>query len=208
MDHMDNAHPKVSASAVQRRTLVKGAAWSMPVAAAVAAAPSAAASPIPPRGLNGWVQLSRDCSRTDDFQINGLGTFVDGSDDERGIWTFSPQSSPPVAAPAISARIVFFLDRNDAIFTNSSQAGWSNLVRNAGLDGSTPQAGYYAYETTYTGTWTWFPAPQAWSADGDPYWLWNMPSQTCSTVCAYARRSINLTNPVETITFTRGPVCV
>ena len=47
-----------------RRTLVKGAAWSVPVVAVAGAAPAFASSPpIPPRGMNGWVTLSRsNCS--------------------------------------------------------------------------------------------------------------------------------------------------
>lgn len=208
MSGQDSNVASMSKSEVKRRSLVRGAAWAMPVAAVVAAAPSAAASPPPPRGLNGWVTLSRDCTRTDEFQIDGRGTFTNGGTTDRGIWTFVEEGNIPV-----SATIVFFLSRSDASFTNSSASGWSNLTRDAGLDSAAPAPGFFAYTTTYTGGWTWFPPittgtgqrDGAYVANGDPYFLWNM--NTCNTVTAYARRSITLQYN-ETITFTRGPVSV
>lgn len=186
-----------------RRTIVKGAAWAVPVITVAGAAPAMAASPIPPNGLNGWVQLRRDCSsNANDFVIDGRGSFTGGGDDDRGIWTFVPDPNADITA----ATIVFFFTIDGLTFTNSSGPGWSNLVRNAGLDGASPAPGYFAYATSYTGTWTYFAGSEAWVADSDPYWIENDMPGFCRQICAYARRSITVNE--ETVTFTRGPVCV
>ena len=189
-------------SGISRRTLAKGAAWTVPAAAVVAIAPSVAASPIPPRGLNGWVTLSRDCRRSNEFWIDGRGSFTGGGTNDRGIWTFVGDPNATIT----NATIVFYLSTSSATFVNQSGAGWSNLVRTASLDGAAPATGFYAYQTTYTGTWSYFPSYEAWAADFDPYWLWNMPNNSCGQVSAYARRTLTVNG--ETITFTRGPVSV
>lgn len=186
---------------VSRRTLAKGAAWTVPAAAVIAVAPSVAASPIPPRGLNGWVTLRRRCGLGDDLFIDGQGNFTGGGNNDRGIWTFIPDPNASIT----DAQIVFFFNRGDLTFTNGSGAGWSNLVRDNTLDGTRPATGYYAYKTSYTGSWTYFGQFQAWAADFDPYWTANM-GQSCGAVSAYARRSLTVNG--ETITFTRGPVYV
>lgn len=188
---------------VSRRTLAKGAAWAAPAVAVAAVAPMVAASPIPPRGLNGWVTLTRQCTRTNnEFQIDGRGTFTGGGNSDRGIWTFVDDPNAEISGAAI----VFFFDTRSASFTNSSGGGWTNLSRATELDASAPAAGYYAYRATYSGKWTYFPRHNAWVADSDPYWLWNMPPGGCTTICGYARRSLTVNG--ETVTFTRGPVCV
>lgn len=46
---------------VSRRTLAKGAAWTVPAAAVVAAAPAYAVSQVPPYALQGWLQIYREC---------------------------------------------------------------------------------------------------------------------------------------------------
>lgn len=181
-----------------RRTLVKGAAWSVPVVTVAGASPAMAASPIPPNGLNGWVTLSRRCQRGDDFFIDGQGNFTGGGANDRGIWTFVPDPNANITF----AQIIFFFNRSDLTFTNSSGAGWSNLTRNAGLDGGAPG---YAYVTHYTGAWTYYPGSEAWVADTDPYWSSNLGSD-CDEITAYARRTITVND--ETISFLRGPVYV
>lgn len=182
-----------------RRTLVKGAAWSVPVVAMAGGAPAMAASPpIPPNGLNGWVTLSRRCQFGADFFIDGRGTFTGGGANDRGIWTFVPDPDANITF----AQIIFYFDRSDLSFTNSSGAGWSNLTRAAVLDGGAPG---YAYETQYTGLWTYYPGSEAWVADTDPYWSSNLGSG-CAEITAYARRTITVND--ETVSFLRGPVYV
>lgn len=193
---------ELAKSRVSRRTLAKGAAWTVPVAAIAVAAPSVAASPIPPRGMNGWVSVSRSCIRTYEYQIDGRGQFTGGGDNDRGIWTFVDDPNAIIT----DARIVFFLNRSDATFNNASGTGWSNLVRTPGRDGEQPTTGFYAYEATYSGSWTYHPVHGAWVANSQPYWQWNMLFGTCSTVMSYAQRTLTVNG--ETITFTRGPISV
>lgn len=192
---------ELAKSGVSRRTLAKGAAWTVPAAAVVAVAPSVAASPIPPRGLNGWVVLRRNCSQNPNFRIDGFGNFTGGGANDRGIWTFVDDPNATIT----NAEIVFFFNRSGLSFTNGSQSGWSNLVRTPTLDGTSPANGYYAYRTTYNGTWTYMPSYDAWVANSDPYWSTNLSS--CSNgIAGYARRTLTVNG--ETITFTRGPVSV
>lgn len=206
MGSKDPHGKSMTKSEVKRRSLVRGAAWTVPTIAAATAAPMAAASPIPPRGLNGWVQLRRNCFQGDEFQIDGRGNFTGGGTNDRGIWTFVDQSTPPVTSPGISAEIVFSFNRSNMNFINASGSGWSNLVRDTSLDGISP-TGYFAYRATYSGTWTYSPlGGGAYVADGDPYWREEDISNCSNGVCGYARRTIWFPN--ESITFTRGPVCV
>lgn len=201
MSSQDSNVASMSKSEVKRRNLVKGAAWTVPVVAVAAAAPMAAASPIPPRGLNGWVTLRRNCGWNPNFRIDGLGNFTGGGANDRGIWTFVNDPN----ATLTNAEIVFFFNQNNLSFTNGSQTGWSNLVRAQALDGTSPANGYYAYRATYNGNWTYFSQYQAWSANGDPYWSTNIGSCN-SGISGYARRTLTVNG--ETITFTRGPVSV
>ncbi len=189
--------------AVNRRTLVKGAAWSVPVITVAGAAPALASSPIPPRGLNGWVTLHRDCGgRGNDFWIDGRGSFTGGGTNDRGIWTFVDDPEADIT----HAQIIFWFSRDGWSFTNQSGPGWSNLTRMNPQPANRPAPGYYAYVTTYQGSWTYFEAHEAWVADSDPYWTENNMPGTCGQVCAYADRTITVNG--ETVAFRRGPVCV
>ena len=182
-----------------RRTLVKGAAWSVPVVAVGGAAPAFASSPIPPRGMNGWVTLSRqNCS----LAIDGRGRFTGGGDNDRGIWTFVDDP----AAVIEGGIITFYFNRSDLTWSNSSGTGWSDLVRDPGRDGARPAPGFFAYTTTYSGTWTYRPEHEAWVANGQPYFTSRMPGWSCGAIRSYARRTLTVND--ETITFTRGPVQV
>lgn len=188
-------------SGLSRRTIVKGAAWSVPVVAVAGAAPAFAASPIPPRGLNGWVTLSRSCGRTE-FSIDGRGLFTGGGTSDRGIWTFVDDPNADIT----HAQIIFWFDRDGWTFTNGNGSDWSNLTR-MNPQPSPPAQGYVAYVTTYTGGWTYFPQHEAWVADTDPYWYTrDMPGRCTRRVRAYADRSITVNG--ETVAFRRGPVSV
>ena len=189
---------------VQRRSLMKGTAWAAPAIAIAAAAPMAAASAIPERGLNGWVQLSRDCNwwAVDEFVIDGSGSYPN-----RGLWVFTTADDEPT-----SARITFWLPSTNFTFTNSSGTGWSNLARDEARDSDTPAAGYFAYTATYNGSWTWVDpggtANDRWEAASDPQWRENDIPGGCSRVCAYATRTVIYTPGSDEVSFTRGPVCV
>ncbi len=194
--------------AVNRRTLVKGAAWAMPAVTVGAAAPAMAAS-IPPRGLNGWVEVGKRCRWDWDWgdltwrypttvDIDGRGSYPN-----RGIWVFIDDSRPE-ATPE-NATITFFFQRSNLSWDSSSGSGWSNLVRDPSKDSiSGVPAGYYAYTTTYSGTWTYSTGASAWIADFQPRFTTTYDRDDCRTVRTYAWRSV--TTNGETVTFLRGPV--
>lgn len=185
---------------VERRTLVKGAAWATPAIAVAGAAPAMAASgQPPPRGLNGWVGIGRNCWNTNWLQVDGRGSYPN-----RGLWVFTTADDKPQ-----SARLTFFFDRNDLTFTNGSGTGWTNLVRDPARDSETPAAGFYAYTATYTGAWTyydqWGTANDRWEATQDPHWY--SRTSGCGQIEAYARRTV-IYSDTDSITFTRGPITV
>lgn len=67
---------------VSRRTLVQGAAWSVPVVAVAAQAPAAAATLRMDPGINGWVGVTQGgsgCSRSLRFDSTLPGTGPDGA---------------------------------------------------------------------------------------------------------------------------------
>lgn len=197
MSSQDSNVASMSKSEVKRRNLVKGAAWTVPVVAVAAAAPMAAASPIPARGLNGWVQLQRDCDARYQFVIDGVGNYPN-----RGLWVFTTQSDAPT-----SATITFWLPSPSFTFTNSSGTGWSNLARNSAIDSQSPATGYYAYTTTYTGNWNFVSGPDRYEAATDPRFLENDVPGTCGRISAYATRTVTY-SPTDQVSFTRGPVTV
>ena len=187
---------------MRRRTLVKGAGWSVPAVALSAAAPAvAASSDIPPDGLNGWVTLQRQCGGWGaDFIINGRGNFTGGGNNDRGIWVFIADPNATIE----NATIIFFFNKSDLVFSNGSETGWTNLVRSTSDDANRPANGYYAYKATYSGRWTYNATFKAWVANSDPYWSADL--SPCTTVTGYARRSV-VTNG-KLVEFTRGPVSV
>lgn len=175
-----------------RRTLVRGVAWSVPAIAVAGAAPAMAAS-IPPRGLNGWVQLEKRCDEAR-FNINGAGSYPD-----RGIWVFVNDPTATISG----AEIIFYFADSTLTWTNSSGPGWTNLTRYAAGDGLAP-AGFYAYRTSYSGGWTYNATDEVHVANNDPYW-YRVLSGCPDSICAYARRTVTVNG--ETISFLRGPVC-
>lgn len=184
--------------ALKRRTIVKGMAWTVPVVTMATATPAFAASPIPPNGLNGWVNLEKSCTY-DHFTINGQGNFTGGGDNDRGIWVWVNDPTATISG----AKITFFFAQSNLTWTNSS-TGWSGLTRTpADDDPSLP--GFYAYTTTYTlNTWTWNAQHGAWVANGQPFFRRSLSG--CPTVTAYARRTVTVNG--ETVSFRRGPVQV
>lgn len=201
MSGQDSNVASMSKSEVKRRNLVKGAAWTVPVVAVAAAAPMAAASPIPPTGLNGWISQSRSCSRTRWLIQDGRGNFTGGGPNDRGIWTFVADPNAVITY----AQLIVYHNYSNISYQNNSEAGWSNLDRNPALDSTAP-AGFYAYEATYTGTWVYSAQYGAWYATGDPYWtgLRTGTSNGCVAVSTYGRRTITVNG--NTVTFIRGPI--
>lgn len=191
-----NAQPELS-----RRVLARGAAWTVPAVALAAAAPGLAASPPPP-GLQGWVEISKDCNSfsSDVLEIDGRGDYS-----TRGLWVFYTTT----ATVLTDARITFYYPASLGTLTwatATGNSGWSAPV----TGGPDPAiSGYIAYTTYYSGTWTWVNAPGTDPdyklADGDPHFTESLDITNCgNSIPVYARRTVTVDG--EVITFLRGPV--
>lgn len=191
----DESNCGATSGSIRRRSVVKGTAWAAPAIAVAAVAPNVSASPIPERGLNGWVQLGRLCNwQTDRFNVDGRGSY-----DDRGLWTFTEESDIPVGA-----EIIFWFSR-ELTFTNGA-SDWTNLTRVPTLDSTTRG---YAYSTTYSGDWTYRSRGTQnarWEADTDPYW-YATGGGCLGRICAYARRIVTYSDGTS-VSFDRGPICV
>ena len=147
---------------VSRRTLAKGAAWTVPAAAVVAAAPVYAVSqPVPPPGLQGWVAVSKSCflgygSISFDSSPNSSKPRDPFVPEQWGLWVYNTQSDWQFSNVTITVGI----DASRAPITGggnnwsqptlvSTPSGWGSNIR--------------AYQTTYTGGWTFHADP-----DGNP----------------------------------------
>lgn len=136
--------------AVNRRTLVKGAAWAVPAVTVGAAAPAMAASPDP--GLNGWVVISRwrDC---DDWWGQDCTCYVrydgyfdgDSSYDgvRLGLWVWDAHSSEITEAPSLTIHLPYTID---SWTPQNGNSGWS-VPTLIGQDSE----GFNMYRTTYSG---------------------------------------------------------
>ena len=197
---MTNVIDENAGTGVRRRTVVRGAAWAVPAVVVATSAPAFAASPVPPGGLDGWVLLQRRCDGDrgpTQLTIDGAGNYPN-----RGLWVFVSPAGPTPSG----ANIIFYF-QNSTLSFNSSGAGWSNLTRVSGLDSGAPAGGYYAYQTTYTGTWTYFTTgTDRWEADTDPKFTTAYSSNSCVGISVYARRTV--TTSLGTVSFLRGPVNV
>lgn len=186
---------------ISRRVLAKGAAWTVPAVAVAAAAPALAASPPPP-GLQGWVQISKDCNRnTDDvLEIDGRGDYPDN-----GLWVYYTTA----ATVLTNAKITFYYPTSLGVLTWATATGNASWSAPAYDAGDTSVAGHYAYTTTYSGNWTFVDAPGTNPdyklAVGDPHFTASKVIDNCGdTVGVYARRTVTVDG--LPITFLRGPV--
>lgn len=132
--------------AVNRRTVVKGAAWAVPAVTVGAAAPAMAASPDP--GLNGWVVISRgsDCwlgGCTCHVRYDGYrdgDAYFDGV--RLGLWVWDAHSSEITEAPSLTIHLPYTVSWQ----SQSGSVGWS-LPTYVGQDSD----GFYMYRTNYSG---------------------------------------------------------
>lgn len=129
---------------ISRRTLAKGAAWTVPAAAVVAAAPAYAVSQVPPYALQGWLRVSRDCSRSGSNTLlydsdPGSGTGTDG--DPFGLYI---KNALPEATA--SGAVLTITIGNGTV--TSVTTLWGNQDWTVTRSGNVITA-------TYTGGWTW-----------------------------------------------------
>lgn len=193
--------------AISRRTLAKGAAWSLPAIALATAAPAYAASLRKDPGINGWVLNSAEPRMG-----NCRWRLTVNSDP-------SPAPSTPDGAPfglylydiepgdiITDAKITYWIiGDQEATWTNQSGHGsnWSGPVR------GTPQtkADGILY-TPYVWTYTQSPIPPTVSPDGR-VWLqhfhvrasFTQPNNRCNNVTYWTQRHITVND--EVLTFER-----
>lgn len=192
--------PNETHDGLSRRTVVRGAAWSVPVVAFAGAAPAFAAS-LPP-GLQGWVTVAKRCRWTSQstLEIDGRGSYPD-----RGLWIYNTRETTTIA----DAKITYYFPNSLGTLTWQAAAGNSRWSVPA-VDNSAPViAGHTAYTSTYTGGWQFVDSPgdgvDYTYATGQPHFSANLSYSSCQrTITAYARRSVIVNG--ETIDFTRGPI--
>lgn len=188
--------PSTSATP-SRRTLVRGAAWSVPVVMTAGAAPAFAASRD--FGLNGWVSVRRQApsfcttGATSRISIDGRGDYPD-----RGLWVYPTRVGDTVR----DISITFYVSANIPPLTFARAEGdagaWS-VPTSVGLttvDGTSVRAYTMRYLRTVT------------AAEGLTVLIAN-PHFTatysgCRPVSMWARRSVTING--EVLSFTRGPI--
>lgn len=204
----ESPQPTPEATALSRRTLAQGAAWAIPVAAVVAAAPVMAASTP---GLQGWVEIGKRCRMgSDTLTIDGTGGNSASPPDNgsRGLWVYRTTAATTLEY----ARITFYYPSSLGTIT------WSAATENA--DWSVPVvstidpaiSGYTAYTTYYTGGWTFYNLTGTVNdytrATGRPNFTGSaaLSDNQCRDggLPVYARRTVTVNG--EVISFLRGPV--
>lgn len=137
-----------SGKSVSRRALVKTAAWAVPVIALAAPTPAMAASPIPPNGLEGWVQLQL----TDTGGSNAVYS-IRGENDYPDFYLRVTQTL--TTQDVNSVWIVFLINRPGLTWTRGpdDENTWSLPIAGGSEILSTPSGNqtFYAYTITYTG---------------------------------------------------------
>lgn len=136
---------ELAKSGVSRRTLAKGAAWTVPAAAVVAPAPAYAVSQVPPYALQGWLRISRDCSF-------GSNTLTYDSDPGSGVGTdgdpFGLYIKNALPEATASGAVLTITIGNGTV--TSVTTLWGNQNWTVTRSGNVITA-------TYTGGWTWKP---------------------------------------------------
>lgn len=139
-----------------RRTVVKGAAWAAPAIVSSAIIPAYAASLKP--ALDGWLNNKTSCYTGQEnmlYSFDGRGTYP-----TRGIWVSGSNSTAKITNVKITQYISTAAGK--LTFRVGATSQWSLLT----FDANAPaKSGYYAYTTTFSGTWKfdtsnkiWFPS--------------------------------------------------
>jgi hypothetical protein len=145
-----------------RRTLIRNAAWSVPVISAVAAAPAFAASLRKDPGINGWVQISttdRDDNSYDlRFNSNIDGNGPDGA--PYGLYVYNPNRNGNTLLDTYTNASMTLWVRTTNSDNTPANNGWSNPgtgwgnATDAGLANKPDGLQYRGYRFAYTGGYT------------------------------------------------------
>ncbi len=146
-----------------RRTVVRGAAWSVPVIAVVAPIPAFATSLRKDPGINGWVLISttdRDFNSYDlRFDSDEAGTGPDGA--PYGLYVYDPNRTGNVVNDVYTNASITLWIRTDTDSTpanngwsrTGSGPGWQAPV-DVGVQTKPDNLQYRGYQFSYTGTYT------------------------------------------------------
>lgn len=148
-------------STINRRHVVKGAAWAVPSLSVAAAAPAMAVSPIPKLVANNTVLvgLLPSGSTSGDNQFRIYTSPNNRNDPPNSVSSCGPEITGSTSNTSVTGvSMVYWLPQSTLTFANNTvgaaTSGWSLLTRAASMDGNhTDTAGrkLYAYMTTFSG---------------------------------------------------------
>lgn len=154
---MERENPVVESTVnegVKRRTLAKGAIWSIPVVAVASAAPAFAASPQPTLSAAGrgtW-NLTWYTERVDNYQSFKLFSTIPGNTSPgQGFCVLNSTTSSAIS----NASVTYYLPYYDLRFSAQNGPGfngWSQLSRDSSKNNKYYRSvTYYAYTSVYSG---------------------------------------------------------
>lgn len=183
-----------------RRTIVRGAAWSVPVIAMASAAPRAAASgpidpgPPPPLALNGWVLVTGHS----DYSLQIDGSFK--GTEEPGLWVEGTTGTETITNASVT--LCFSRKVGDWYAGKKSSKLWTTPTYiGTNVIASTGQA-VYSYKFTYIGPWV--VAPGRSYANDIEFTFHTKKSVGKKPLAIWARRSVTVDG--APIVFDRGPI--
>lgn len=178
-----------------RRTLVKGAAWSVPVVAVGAAAPAMAASPV--RGIDGWVEMQHSrpwwgCDTS--LTMDGTGSYPN-----RGLWVTDTRTWDTITDAFIDFSVSASIGQLTWSKVGSGTTCWSTPVwdRTDSISGES----VHVYRTAYTCSIT-AATPRTLLDNRNFHYRANFYS--CATYRIWAYRHVIVNN--EVLAFRRGPI--
>lgn len=192
---------------IDRRVILKGAAWTVPAITMAVAAPTAAASEIiptdpPPVALGGWLNLRRTGDIDENYnEIIPTHLWIEGggAPPERGLWVTNTVGTETIG----NAYITLYYSRPIDI-------GWIEQPGSLGLwtvpayvgTRSVEGVPYYGYRTLYTGAFDVQPGI-SYAANTD-FVFRTASSIGPASISTYALRTVTVND--EVIEFARGPI--
>lgn len=117
---------------IDRRTLARGTAWALPMIGVGALAPVHAASQAPQPGLQGWVNVNKQCGASTDRLTwdSNPGTpkpndpFVP---EAWGLWVYNTESTWTITEASITVLVPTTIHVN-GVYSLAGNSGWSAPV--------------------------------------------------------------------------------
>lgn len=191
------SNPTPTNHSLDRRTLVRGAAWTTPMIVVAGTAPAFAVSPTPT--LGGSLTFSR--SSTADTCTITLGGADPSVLNSQGVWVSDAEAKTPVTG----LRMVVYLPTVWSGATiargTNGKTSWSPLTQLSSI--SNPPVGmpndYVAFETSYSGAWSYDAANRALLAVDRPFFSLTRRGACASALVMYVRRTAMVGTAPQTI---------